>query len=170
MEEMEYESPDWALDAECTRHPDEVFIYNGEASRPLLEQAAKICGSCVAKNRCLEEADKADLFWGVRGGRLPDALTGSRVPPREGGGKPTKGCARGHYGHWTWNRSKSSWFCGQCERLRQTVGLEPLPKNHFCKRGHDKRVVGINKSGGCRECKRIIDRERKKTGSGTLDV
>lgn len=40
-----------------------------------LEASAKTCQSCPVSRQCLDTASKSDLFWSLRGGRLPGVLT-----------------------------------------------------------------------------------------------
>lgn len=167
MEDMEYLSTEWQLDAECSRLPPENFFYDGAASRPLLEEGVKACISCAAKDSCLENADLADRYWGVRGGLLPEALTSGVIPATRAGKlihdpekMPDKSCGRGHKESWKWKPGTARWYCGKCDSDRKAAirNGEKLPRvlskqDQYCSLGHTEFRQRSDGRGGKRwEC------------------
>lgn len=76
-----YVPPDWTLDAECTRHDPRIF-YPPKGGSRIDEKALRICGSCIVREKCLEDAlafESGDVdtgdgavrggVYGVRGGK-----------------------------------------------------------------------------------------------------
>ena len=55
----------------------------------------------------------------------------------------------------------NSCYCRYLRRGRMDLLPPTLAKNGLCKRGHNLDEVGRCQSGGCRECRRMRDRDRK---------
>lgn len=45
-----------------------------DTNRAKLEKSALVCAGCPVRQKCLDEANSSDLFWTLRGGRLPGVL------------------------------------------------------------------------------------------------
>lgn len=88
---------------------------------------------------------------------LPPHLLAGRVwRYREGDSCSVEGCE---------GKVKGRWLCGMhySRWLRHgTVELRPRPTSVYCKRGHDRSVVGVIASGGCAECNRMRVRRNTK--------
>lgn len=64
---------DWRLDSNCKDDPDSMFPTSQEG----VEIAKRVCGSCLVRSVCLQDALDNDEQYGVRGGQLMDP-----TPPR----------------------------------------------------------------------------------------
>ena len=64
---------------------------------------------------------------------------------------------------WSWSRiqeelSKCQLLCDGCHKKKT---LQAYRQNKYCKRGHDRTVVGTTPQGWCRMCRRENDRSRR---------
>jgi len=184
MSDMEYSLPKWTSFAYCGEMDQSLFFYEGAGSRPALEEGASICNTkCQVREQCLKSAEDYDLYWSVRGGRLPDALdmkqTSPRLPEDDLKPRPVESpapCWREHERIWV-RQGKNAWkaACNTCKAeaaRRKREGLPPIaapkkPLSELCSMGHNEWTYYStnNKIRECRICKRAKDRQLRNTGS-----
>ena len=175
-------APAWENEAKCSGMDESWFFYEGQTEAVKLYKGQNLCHSCPVKRQCLEAASVVDLYWSVRGGKLPGALkdggktTIPTVEKRRKDEKPVDSageCPRGHERGWKWVPSESRYKvnCFECTniaRARKNAGLPPLPpvaKPAECEFGHNEWVERENHGRRCAACRRYKDRHMRKTGS-----
>lgn len=93
MLDLDLSSTDWMEGAACAGKDSKFFDYSENLTRKEnaenMREGVQYCEFCPAKEACLEEADRVDVQWTVRGGLLPLILSPGRtdqaVTPRVNG-------------------------------------------------------------------------------------
>lgn len=80
---------DWQERAACANRPFEWFIVKERGwikkQLPNMEKGQAVCAACPVKEQCLSTADTDDLYWTMRGGKLPGRIanpTTTHVTPK----------------------------------------------------------------------------------------
>lgn len=191
MVDMEYDLPEWQVDAECRKHDPELFSLSSSDSSDFIkandglktveqvtlfdfneakvEQALKACSSCLVKDECGKSAIGEDRIHTVRGGMRPIKLTTRVGKPKkvvtEAPDRTRNGkvCPRGHTGEWRQSPSSLKWQCGTCSLLLRKGAVEPIipQMQKQCHRGHNDWYENSER----RQCRTCALQRRKDYGA-----